>query len=78
MYWRYRLNKKHGFALKDETEDQNLDSNMIKGPLEDFFVVKTDVKFEKLKLDIVEADKVLCFYKETIGRGRVVQHEYAP
>jgi hypothetical protein len=47
----------YGFALKG-MEEPNIQLDMVKGPLEDCFVVKTYVEFGKLKPEILEADKV--------------------
>jgi hypothetical protein len=58
MYWRFRLNSKHGYALRDESEDPQIPVEMIKGALEDYFYIKTDVKHEKRHPSSLEADKV--------------------
>lgn len=59
MYWRFRLNSKHGYALKDESEEPIIPVEQIQGPLEDYFCIKTDVKHEKRPTASLEADKVI-------------------
>lgn len=62
MYWRIKSKPKAYFALNETPSSWALTPDQRQGILEDYFLVKGDVKLDKRDARKVEAEKVLIYY----------------